>query len=292
MILPGPGFPAPGKLNLFLHVVGRREDGYHLLESVFALVDRSDEIRLRVRPDGEVCRVAGPAGVAAEDDLAVRAARLLKRETGTTLGADIEVGKALPMGGGLGGGSSDAATVLVALNFLWKAGLDRKALARLGLELGADVPFFIGGNNAFVEGVGERLTPVDLPRRWYLVLVPPVAVATREMFQAPELTRNTPGLKISGFSAETDFAAFRNDLEPVVAGRFPEVKRHLDWLSRHARARLTGSGACVFAAFDSLDEAEAVRSAMPPEMQGFVAQGLMQHPLREMGQRLGSRQVG
>ena len=292
MILPGPGFPAPGKLNLFLHVVGRRDDGYHLLESVFALVDRADEIRLRVRPDGEVRRVAGPAGVAAEDDLAVRAARLLKRETGTTLGADIEVGKALPMGGGLGGGSSDAATVLVALNFLWKAGLDRQALARLGLELGADVPFFIVGNNAFVEGVGERLTPIDLPRRWYLVLVPPVAVATREMFQAPELTRNTPGLKISGFSAETDFGAFRNDLEPVVAGRFPDVKRHLDWLSRHARARLTGSGACVFAAFDSPGEAEAVRSAMPPEMQGFVAQGLMQHPLREMGQRLGSRQVG
>ena len=292
MILPGPGYPAPGKLNLFLHVVGRRDDGYHLLESVFALIDRADEVRLRVRPDGEIRRVGSLPGVEPDEDLAVRAARLLQRETGTALGADIEIDKVLPMGGGLGGGSSDAATVLVALNSLWNAGLGRPELARIGLQLGADVPFFIGGDNAFVEGVGERLTPIDLPRRWYLVLVPPVAVATREMFQAPELTRNTPGLKISGFSAQTDFGLFRNDLEPVAAGRFPQVKSHLDWLSRHARARLTGSGACVFAAFESREEAEAVRKAMPPGMQGFVAQGLLQHPLRGMGESLGSRQVG
>jgi 4-diphosphocytidyl-2-C-methyl-D-erythritol kinase len=284
MILPGPGYPAPGKLNLFLHVVGRRGDGYHLLQSVFALIDRADEVRLRIRADGEIRRVGDLPGVAPEDDLSIRAARLLQRECGTALGADIEVAKALPMGGGLGGGSSDAATVLLALNHLWQARLGRPALAALGLALGADVPFFIGGDNALVEGVGERLTPVEVAARWYLVLVPPVAVATREMFQAPELTRNTPGLKISGFSAETDFGGYRNDLEPVVAARFPEVGAHLEWLSRHARARLTGSGACVFAQFGTREEARAVHAEMPPGMQGFVAQGLLQHPLRELGE--------
>ena len=279
MRLPGPDYPAPAKLNLFLHVVGRRDDGYHLLQSVFTLIDRADRIRLRVRDDGVIERVGEVPGVPAEDDLAVRAARLLQEASGTRLGADIEVEKHIPMGAGLGGGSSDAATVLMALDRLWGAGVGAEALAELAPTLGADVPFFLFGRSAWVEGIGERLSEVSVPERWYVVLTPPVAVPTRAIFTAPELTRNTEPLKMEDFSARPE--SFHNDLEAVVTQRYPQVAAHLEWLRRHGDARMTGSGACVFAAFDTAAEARRVLGACPAPMTGFIAKGLVSHPLRE-----------
>lgn len=275
--LPGPDHAAPAKLNLFLHVVGRRADGYHLLQSAFALIDHADRLRFRVRDDGVIRRLNQLAGVAPEDDLVVRAARALQKAGGTTRGADIEVEKVIPMGAGLGGGSSDAATTLMVLDRLWGTGLGADRLRALGLDLGADVPFFLFGRNAWVEGIGERLFPIDLPPRWYVVLVPPVGVPTHEIFAAPELTRNTEALKMADFSA---FEGFRNDLEPVVLSRYPQVASHLEWLGRHGKARLTGSGSCVFAGFDDRATAEGVMAQVPAPMKGFVAQGLAKHPLR------------
>ena len=281
MLLPGPDYLAPAKLNLFLHVVGRRADGYHLLQTVFTLIDRCDRVRLRVRDDGQVRRVSLLPGVPAEQDLAVRAARLLQEASGTALGADIEVEKHIPMGGGLGGGSSDAATVLLALDRLWGTGFGPEALAELAPALGADVPFFLFGGPAFAEGIGELLRPLELPERWYLVLTPPVAVPTAAIFQAPELTRNTEPLKMEDFSARLQGGSgLRNDLEAVVATRYPAVAQHLDWLRAHGGGRMTGSGACVFAEFGSREEAERTLSELPASMKGFVAQGLRQHPLR------------
>ena len=280
MRLDGPDYPAPAKLNLFLHVVGRRPDGYHLLQSVFALIDAADRLRFAVRADGRIRRVSELAGVPAEADLVVRAASLLKAETGTPLGADIEVEKRLPMGGGVGGGSSDAATTLLALNRLWSTGLSRERLQALGARLGADVPFFVFGRNAWVEGVGERLTPLPLPPAWYLVLVPPVAVPTGEIFAAPELTRDTEALKMEDFSAQCRPPRFRNDLEAVVASRYPAVREHLEWLAGHGGGRLTGSGACVFARFEDRASAARVLAQLPGPMKGFVARGLEEHPLR------------
>lgn len=280
MRLPGPDYPAPAKLNLFLHVVGRRPDGYHLLQSAFALIDAADLLRFRAREDGEIRRVSELPGVPAESDLVVRAARLLREETRSPFGADIEVDKRLPMGGGMGGGSSDAATTLLVLNRLWRTGLDREALQALGARLGADVPFFIFGRDAWVEGVGEKLAPLALPPAWYVVLVPPVAVPTGEIFASPELTRDTEALKMEDFSAHADPGRFGNDLQGVVASRYPPVREHLEWLSRHGEARLTGSGACVFARFDDRATADGVLAKLPGTMQGFVAQGLGVHPLR------------
>lgn len=283
MRLEGPDYPAPAKLNLFLHVVGRRADGYHLLQSAFALVDAADRLRFAVREDGEIRRVSDLPGVPAESDLVVRAARALKAETRTALGADIEVDKRLPLGGGVGGGSSDAATTLLVLNRLWGTGLPRARLQEIGAKLGADVPFFVFGRNAWVEGVGERLAPLDLPPAWYLVLVPPVAVPTAEIFGAPELTRDTEPLKMEDFSAHAgSFAALRNDLEAVVAARYPAVREHLEWLSGRGGGRLTGSGACVFARFGDQASAERVLEELPGHMKGFVARGLGQHPLRDL----------
>ncbi len=280
--LAGPDYPAPAKLNLFLHVVGRRPDGYHLLQSVFALIDRCDRLRFERRAGGAIRRVSDLPGVPEEADLAVRAARLLQAETGTPWGADLEVDKVLPMGGGVGGGSSDAATTLIVLNRLWETGLDREALGALGARLGADVPFFVFGRNAWVEGVGERLSALDLPPAWYLVLVPPVAVPTAAVFAAPELTRNSEALKMEDFSAHASTSRFRNDLEPVVAARYPEVREHLQWLAARGGGRLTGSGACVFARFEDRASAERVLRDLPAPMRGFVARGLGEHPLRGM----------
>lgn len=285
MRLPGPDYPAPAKLNLFLHVVGRRPDGYHLLQSVFTLVDRMDQLRFRVRADGAVRRVNEVEGVPEAADLVVRAARLLKEATGTALGADIELDKTIPMGGGLGGGSSDAATTLMALDRLWETHVGAERLRELGARLGADVPFFLFGENAWVEGIGERLRPIRLPPRWYVVLVPPVHVPTPLVFAAPELTRNTEPLKMADFSATSGVGVFRNDLEPVVTNRFPEVRDHLAWLARRAQARLTGSGGCVFAGFDTRQAAEQVLRELPAPMKGFVAQGLEHHPLREVSKQ-------
>lgn len=282
MRLPGPDYPAPAKLNLFLHVVGRRADGYHLLQSAFALIDAADRLRFAVRDDGAIRRVSELAGVPPESDLVVRAARLLQAETGTRLGADIEVEKNLPMGGGVGGGSSDAATTLLALNRLWGTGLDRAALRALGARLGADVPFFVFGRNAWVEGVGDRLTALDLPPAWYLVLVPPVAVPTAAVFAAPELTRDTEPLKMEDFSAHLAPGRFRNDLEAVVAAKYPPVREHLEWLAGQGGGRLTGSGACVFARFEDRASAEGALARLPGGMKGFVARGLEHHPLRDL----------
>ena len=290
MKLPGPDFPAPAKLNLFLHVVGRRDDGYHLLQSAFTLIDQADTIRLRVRDDGEIVRVSDLAGVPPEDDLVVRAARLLQEASGTPLGADIEVEKRIPMGGGLGGGSSDAATVLLALDRAWGTGFGPEALAEIGVTLGADVPFFLFGQPAFAEGIGERLRALELPPRWYLVVVPPVAVPTAEIFRAPELTRDTQSLKIEDFSAQLAAGKWdhlANDLQPVVERRYPAVAQALESLrSMGCEGRMTGSGSCVFAAFEQREGAQSVldrlqehwRASGQP-MQGFVARGLAVHPL-------------
>jgi 4-diphosphocytidyl-2-C-methyl-D-erythritol kinase len=278
--LPGPDYPAPAKLNLFLHVVGRRADGYHLLQSVFTLIDRCDVLRIAVRDDGLIRRVNDVPGVAPEQDLAVRAARLLQEASGTKLGADIELEKRIPMGGGLGGGSSDAATVLMALDRLWDTRFHEEALAEIGTVLGADVPFFLFGQSAWAEGIGDRLRPIEVPSRWYVVLTPAVSVPTPAVYAAPELTRDTEALKMEDFSAQSGRSEFHNDLEPVVTARYPEVGRHLEWLRQHGNARMTGSGGCVFAEFDGREGAERVMAELPRGMSGFIARGIAEHPLR------------
>lgn len=273
-------FPAPAKLNLFLHVLGRRPDGYHLLQTALRLIDYGDELSFCVRSDGEIRHTNPLPGVGAQNDLCVRAAQLLQRQTSCRQGADIGIVKRLPMGGGLGGGSSDAATTLIALNQLWGTGLPRVQLQRLALELGADVPVFVFGQNAFAEGIGERLTALRLPPAWYLVLVPELAVSTAEIFSSPELTRNTNAITIAAFSVGLARSIpGRNDLEPVVCRRYPQVARYLEWLQCYGEARMTGSGACVFCAFDSDAEARRVHALLPAGMRGFVAQGLDRHPL-------------
>lgn len=269
-------YPAPAKLNLFLHVVGRRPDGYHLLQSVFRFVDFGDSLAFSVREDGAVRRTNALPGLDPERDLCVRAARLLQEASGCRLGVDITLEKRLPMGGGLGGGSSDAATTLLALNRLWRLNLSREALQRLGLQLGADVPVFVFGESAFAEGVGEILQPVALPPAWYVVLVPPVGVPTAEIFRSEELTRDTIPIKMAAFS--TGYG--HNDLEPVVCRKYPQVAETLAWLKAFGDARMTGSGACVFAGFATEQEAHAVFAQRPGEVEGFVARGLDQHPLR------------
>ena len=268
-------FPAPAKLNLTLLVTGRRADGYHLLQTVFRFIDFADVLRIAVRRDGRIERLIDIPGVAVDDDLTVRAARLLQQAAGTTLGADIALEKHLPMGGGLGGGSSDAATVLIALNRLWGLDWPRERLQTLALALGADVPVFIFGESALAGGVGEQLTALELPPAWYVVLVPPVGVATARIFQDPDLIRDSIPLTIPPFS----FVAGRNDLEAVVCRHYPEVAAHLAWLKQRGAARMTGSGACVFAEFGSEAEAREVLAGLPQTMRGIVARGLDRHPL-------------
>ncbi|NGP54171.1 4-(cytidine 5'-diphospho)-2-C-methyl-D-erythritol kinase [Thioalkalivibrio sp. XN8] len=272
-----PAWPAPAKLNLFLHVTGRRPDGYHRLQTVFQLLDYADEIVLEPRADGVISRSAGLAEVPPEADLAVRAARRLQAAAGVALGADIRVHKRIPAGGGLGGGSSDAATVLVALNRLW--GLDWPAdrLAALGLELGADVPVFVHGRSAWAEGVGEDLTLVELPPACYLVVCPGCAVSTAAVFAHPELTRDTPETTIKGFVS----SGGRNDCEAVVRRLYPEVGTALDWLAARSPdgARLTGTGGCVFARFETAAAAEGVLAQLPDGWTGFVARGVAASPL-------------
>ena len=272
-------WPAPAKINLFLHIVGRRADGYHELQTCFQFLDHGDDIDIRVRDDGRIQRLLG-MDIPPESDLVVRAARLLQSTAGITAGADIAVHKRIPAGAGLGGGSSDAATVLVALNRLWQAGMSNERLQKLGLGLGADVPVFVAGRAAWAEGVGERLTflsGADLPReRIYLIIKPNCSVGTAEVFQAPELTRNSPPITIRGFLDEGG----RNDCTPTVRGRFPAVGRALDWLSMFGDARLTGTGACIFLGVDTVGEAERILRKMPPDMTGFIAQGLNESPLR------------
>ena len=271
--------PAPAKLNLFLHVVGRRPDGYHLLQTLFRFIDLQDTLHFSLREDGRVRRINTIEGVTEEQDLCVRAARLLQNETGCGLGVDIAVEKRIPMGGGLGGGSSDAATTLIALNRLWSLGLRRERLMRLGLQLGADVPVFVFGENAFAEGVGEQLQAYPLPEAWYVVLTPPAHVPTAEIFGHPELTRDTVSITMRALSERR--SQLRNDLQSVACKLYPEVARHIAWLGNYGRAMMTGSGACVFAEFSSREKAEEVLRQLPHDMRGVVAQGLARHPLHD-----------
>lgn len=279
--------PAPAKLNLFLHVTGRRADGYHLLQTLFQLIDVGDTLHFDVRDDGVIHRSTDVKGVPEDSDLIVRAARLLQSAAGmtdarNTLGANIAIDKRLPMGGGLGGGSSDAATTLIALNHLWEIGLTRVELMALGLQLGADVPFFIFGRNAFAEGVGEALTAVTTPSdRWFVVIEPGVSVPTAAIFGSPELTRNTKPVKIADFSA-TQFGFGKNDLQVVAAKLFPPVAEAIDWLAKFGNARMTGSGACVFCSFEHEREADEVLDQASFRWKAWKAKAISEHPLAHL----------
>ncbi|MEO5935452.1 MAG: 4-(cytidine 5'-diphospho)-2-C-methyl-D-erythritol kinase [Duganella sp.] len=284
--------PAPAKLNLFLHVNGRRADGYHLLQTVFQLVDHGDTLHFTLRDDHLLRRVTAIEGVPEEGDLIIRAARLLQAEVLRRSGAlppgvDIAIDKILPMGGGLGGGSSDAATTLMALNHLWRAGLTREELMALGLPLGADIPFFIFGETAFAEGVGEALQPVKAPDCWYVVIEPGVAVPTAAIFCSEHLTRDTPPVIITDFSShhenQTDLKGYgRNDLQQVATSLFPPVAEAIEWLVAHGDARMTGSGACVFCAVATQADADAVLQQVPAKWKAWKAQALTRHPLTKM----------
>lgn len=276
---------APAKLNLFLHVVGRRADGYHLLQSVFQLIDLHDTLHFRLREDLAIVRSTEIDGVAAEQDLSVRAARLLQSKAQArgidVAGVEIATEKRLPMGGGIGGGSSNAATTLIALNHLWGIGLSRTDLMRLGLALGADVPFFLGGGNAFVEGIGERLTPVQTAPSWFVLIHPGVSVPTPLIFQSPELTRDSKVVKIADFSDRLPGFG-RNDLQAVAARAFPPVADALDWLSHRADARMTGSGAGVFASFASESDAATTLRQVPAQWRAWKAKALAEHPMAHL----------
>ena len=268
-------WPAPAKLNLFLHITGRRDDGYHLLQTVFQFLDVGDRLAFEPRQDGIIRRLGDVPGVTAEHDLIVRAARLLQHYAGVSMGVDILVEKQLPMGAGLGGGSSDAATTLLALNYLWQTNIDRDQLRVLSLQLGADVPVFVHGHAAWAEGVGEQLVDVSIAEPWYLVIVPPCQVATADIFSAPELKRDCQTITIGGFLSGQGL----NVCEAVVCNRFPQVAEALEWLSGFGAARMSGTGACVFVAFADQRQAQQVYEGLPPAWSGFVARGLNRSPL-------------
>jgi len=270
------GWPAPAKLNLFLHVLGRRDDGYHELQTVCQLIDLADQLAFEPRQDSEIRRIEGPSAVPVDADLSVRAARRLQAAAGVRMGADIWLDKHIPIQGGLGGGSSDAATTLIALNELWHLDWAVERLAEVGRELGADVSLFLHGRSAWAEGIGERLTPVALPPRYFAVIFPGVGASTAEIFQAPELTRNSPKTTIRGFLT----AGGRNDCAPVATGRYPEIARALAWLAPRGEARLTGTGSCVFAGFGDRAKATAALADLPQAWSGFVARGLERSPLQ------------
>ena len=261
--------PAPAKLNLMLHILGRRADGYHELQTLFQFLDHGDELGFSLRQDGEIHLHTPIEGVPHDSNLIVRAAKRLQEASGTQLGADIWLDKRLPMGGGIGGGSSDAATTLLGLDHLWRTGLGEDRLAELGLALGADVPVFVRGRAAFAEGVGERLTPVELDEPWFLVAAPQVFVSTAEVFGSPELTRDTPPIKVRSLLA----GGGRNDCQPVVEKRYPEVRNALILLNKFVSARLTGTGACIFGSFPNRDDADKVARQLPGTLPSFVAQG-------------------
>jgi 4-diphosphocytidyl-2-C-methyl-D-erythritol kinase len=276
---------APAKLNLFLHITGRRPDGYHALQTVFQLLDWGDRLHFTRRDDSVIRRVTDVPGVPEADDLIVRAARLLQKHTDCRLGADIEIDKVLPMGAGLGGGSSDAATTLLALNRLWGVDLPRPVLQNLALQLGADVPFFVFGHNAFAEGVGEALQTVALPQRWFLVVTPDAHVPTAVIFSDESLTRNTEVVTMTDFLAQQRSDASwpdsfgHNDMQAVVAGKYAEVAKVLEWFTNLAPARMTGSGASVFAAFSSRSQAELAQARLPASWKSVVTSTLDRHPL-------------
>ncbi|HJV75486.1 MAG TPA: 4-(cytidine 5'-diphospho)-2-C-methyl-D-erythritol kinase [Noviherbaspirillum sp.] len=282
--------PAPAKLNLFLHVTGRRQDGYHLLQTVFQLLDYGDLLHFEVRNDGVIHRTTEIRDVPETSDLVFRAAQLLKNAVGgkpgaESLGVDIAIDKRLPMGGGLGGGSSDAATTLIALNYLWQTGLTRTGLMALGLQLGADVPFFLFGQNAFAEGVGEALVSVETPDCWYVVIEPGVMSPTAAIFSDPELTRDSKAVRISDFS-KASIGFGKNDLQIVATKLFPPIGQAIEWLRQYGDARMTGSGACVFCAFTDEQQADEVLRAIcksgPAQWKAWKAKAIERHPLSHL----------
>lgn len=267
--------PAPAKLNLFLHVTGQRDDGYHTLQTLFQFLDYGDTLHFSSRNDGKIALLSDLPGVDAEDNLIVRAARLLKEASSTPLGADIKLDKILPMGGGIGGGSSDAATTLLGLNHLWQTGLSIDQLAELGIRLGADVPVFVRGHAAWAEGVGEQLTPVELEEPWFLVVAPDCPVSTAEIFSDERLTRNSSPITLAAFVA----GGGRNDCLPVVTTRYPEIRNTLILLNKYCEAKMTGTGSCLFGAFPNEREADKVRARLPATLRSFVARGCNVSPL-------------
>ena len=270
----GP-WPAPAKLNLLLHITGRRSDGYHELQTIFQFLTVADWLYFDIHDSAGISVAGAPAGVEGDADLAVQAARLLQTHAGCRSGVTIYNDKRLPVGAGLGGGSSDAATTLVVLNRLWQLGMNINELAEIGLALGADVPVFVRGQAAFAEGVGEILTPVELPESWFLILNPAVSVSTADIFSDVELTRDTPRMTIADLLSEGG----RNDCETVVCRRYPEVAAALNWLNEYAPARMTGTGSCIFAAFDAESNARVVADRVPDHWDAFVARGMNQSPL-------------
>ena len=274
--------PSPAKLNLFLHIVGRRPDGYHELQTLFQFLDYGDELSFTLTPDQPGIRLLQPIpGVRDEDNLIIRAARMLEARAAKTLpGVTIDIRKRLPMGGGLGGGSSNAATTLLGLNHLWQLELNLDELARMGLELGADVPVFVRGHAAFGEGVGEKLTPMNPPEDWFVVLKPACDINTAKIFSEEGLTRNSPRIKIAP-AFEGDASRYRNDCEDVVRKLYPEVKSGLEWLSQFGPARLTGTGACIFGRFPTESAARIIWESKPSGITGFVAKGVNISPLHK-----------
>ena len=269
-------FFAPAKINLFLSVVGKRKDGYHLLQTVFRLINLCDEIQIKIRLDGRIRRIGGPSAIAPGEDLVLRAAFLLKKESGSELGADIELKKIIPIGAGLGGGSSDAATTLLALNRIWKVNFSKSKLLEMAPNLGADVAFFIFGQSAFGKGIGDQLSAISLPPRWYLLATPNLEISTREIFQSFELTPNSKAITIQRF---LDGSLTTNDLEELVCESYPIVAKYLHLMRQLGRARLSGTGGTVFCEFDSLKKANLALSKLPKEMKGVVAAGLQKHPM-------------
>lgn len=272
-----PVFSAPAKLNLFLHITGRRSDGYHNLQTVFQMLDYGDSLSFRIRDDGVVTRATEIVGVPEDNDLVVRAARLLQQKTGCQLGAEIFMHKVLPMGGGLGGGSSDAATVLRALNELWGCKLSVDVLCKLGADLGADVPVFVKGRTAWAEGVGEVLTPLVVPEKWYLVVKPDVEISTAKFFSSPRLTRDCDTIKLPAFQRGDGINVFQSLAEEL----YPDVKQVIEWLGQFSKASLTGTGSCVFAVFDNREDAEEIERQVPEIWQSFIAKGVNTSPLLE-----------
>lgn len=272
--------PAPAKLNRMLHIVGRRNDGYHELQTLFQIIDVCDQLTLTLREDREVSLTTPVSGVAHEDNLIVRAARLLQCSSDTSKGVNLAIEKQLPMGGGLGGGSSNAATVLLGLNKLWQLGLSRDELAKLGLQLGADVPVFIHGHSAWAEGIGEKLTSVTIDTPWFVIIHPQVSVSTPLIFQDPELTRDSRPITMAR-ALQGGAPKWRNDCEAIVRKRYPSIAEALDWLAQYAPSRLTGTGACLFAAFESQEAAQTIAKLAGQRWPTWVARGLNTSPLQD-----------
>jgi len=270
-------FKSPAKLNLMLHITGQRDDGYHLLQTVFQFIDLYDHLTFEVTQDGSITRTDSQTSVEKADDIILQAATLLQSKYQVTLGLRYSIEKNIPIGGGLGGGSSNAATTLMVLNKLWKLNLEQSELATLGLELGADIPVFIEGKSAWASGVGEELTPLDLPKPWYVVIYPQVFVSTGEIFASEQLTRNCDPITIRAFLT----GAGCNVCEPVACQLYPGIQKSIDWLNQYSKAKMTGTGACIFASFDSLEQAESVRSLAPKYWSAFVVKAMNQNPILE-----------